>query len=241
MLIAGPGAGLRPNVEASLIAVSWDLSISAHLRSDKINQDQFKMRDAMLRLSIGCNFVCAMLLLCNTSAVALQGGKPSGGQVERTINVPKELVRIITKDEGLGDSIKLRSDGTADNLTAVAIDLNGDGIPELIVSSRYSLCSPTGNCMHWIYQKTGTGYRLLLRVGSAQFVDTEKTVTNGFHDITAAQHESAFWSFWRSYGYDGTRYRLKACFDERYPLDDDGHEADKPVIEHHKPSECDPN
>jgi hypothetical protein len=196
------------------------------------------MRDAIpMRISLACSFIFVILLLCNASAVVLQGSKLSEGNAERAIDVPKELVRLITKDEDLEGEIKWRADGTIENLNAVAIDLNRDGVPELIVSGRSSLCSATGNCMHWVYQKKGNGYRLLLRVGSAVFVDSEKTITSGFHDITAVQHDSAFSSFWRSYKFDGTRYRLSACFDQRYPMDEDGNVADKPITKRVK---CNP-
>lgn len=91
------------------------------------------------------------------------------------------------------------------------IDLNNDGIPEVIAQSMVG-CGATGNCMFWIFQRFPRGYRLLLK-GGAQTFTIQRTRTDGFRDIVLAMHGSATDAGLTEYRYiDGT-YRDIACYD----------------------------
>jgi len=70
------------------------------------------------------------------------------------------------------------------------IDLNGDGVPEVIAKTVGDACSPTGNCSVYVFQKIGTKYREILE-GDAQNIRIQKTRTNGYLDVVVGMHGSA--------------------------------------------------
>jgi hypothetical protein len=71
------------------------------------------------------------------------------------------------------------------------VDLNGDGVPEVIIQGPPAACSPTGNCPIWVLQKTGGNYRVILQADTIQSFTVERNRTNGFNDIVVASHGSA--------------------------------------------------
>ena len=121
-------------------------------------------------------FVCAALL-------SLAPARPASGQEERTVEVPKEIVRqLLSGDEGLRKYVRVRPDGTAENLVAVPLELNGGGEPELEVHGTGSICGAQ-NCVAWVFRKTARGYEMLLDADSVQTVKPQKTSTRGYRDI----------------------------------------------------------
>ena len=93
------------------------------------------------------------------------------------------------------------------------VDLNGDGTPEVIAQAAgtESGCSATGNCPFWIFQLKKDGYSVLLD-GEAQIFRVQPNRTNGFHDIALSRHGSAFMSEVTEYKFDGTMYKVGACY-----------------------------
>ena len=59
------------------------------------------------------------------------------------------------------------------------IDLNGDGAPEVIAQPIGDICG-AANCPLYVFQKTGTNYRVILRKGAAQTVTVQRTRTNSY-------------------------------------------------------------
>lgn len=155
-------------------------------------------------------FPLILVFLCAFSTAAQEADR---------IELPNELRDLVMKDDVFRDLSGL--DESARNLAATSVDLNNDGRPELIVTGIDNLwiCSATGNCEQWIYQKTSTGYRLLLRVENAQSIVPQEKTSKGFRDIEVLQHQSAFRYFIRTFRYDGKRYRLRECFDHTYMMD----------------------
>jgi hypothetical protein len=96
------------------------------------------------------------------------------------------------------------------------IDLNGDGIPEVIAQGIVG-CSATGNCPFWILQKAQGGYRLLLE-GQAQTFTVQKTRTNGFLDIVLGRHASATDSILTDNRYMRGVYEGVACYDASWTV-----------------------
>ena len=90
------------------------------------------------------------------------------------------------------------------------IDLNGDGVPEL-VAQGIADCSPTGNCSFWVFRKNGQSYGLILD-GFGQTFTIQKTRTDGFNDIVVAGHSSAFDQELTDYRYQGGAYKEHGCY-----------------------------
>ena len=85
------------------------------------------------------------------------------------------------------------------NTRVKMIDLNGDGVPEVVAQGMVN-CSPTGNCPFWVFQKTVRGYKLLVESYGQTFT-VQKTSTNGFRDIVVSMHSSAKESGLTNYRY----------------------------------------
>jgi len=79
------------------------------------------------------------------------------------------------------------------------VDLNGDGVPEVIVQpvGMKAGCGATGNCPLWVFSKKALVYEPILDtrdadgIGGVELHRVEPTLTNNFHDITVASHDSA--------------------------------------------------
>jgi hypothetical protein len=113
------------------------------------------------------------------------------------------------------------------------IDLNGDGIPEVIAqASDNESCSPTGNCTIWVFARSGQGYRLILERNAIQTFAIRPTRTNGFKDLVLRQHGSAFESDLFIYRFANGKYHKNACYDANWvSMDgDERHELKDPII-----------
>jgi hypothetical protein len=114
------------------------------------------------------------------------------------------------------------------------VDLNSDGVPELICqASGLDLCSPTGNCAFWIFQKTLGGYRLLLSRGSVQNFTVQPTGTSGFADLVLGIHGSATEQGLSLYRFHEGRYRKVGCYEANWQyLGKDGeyHDSKEPKM-----------
>jgi hypothetical protein len=97
------------------------------------------------------------------------------------------------------------------------IDLNGDGIPEVIVqgSGEYS-CSPTGNCDFYVFMRSGNGYKLILEKGAVQTFTISSRRTSGFNDLVLGQHGSAYESGQFVYRFSDGIYRKGPCYNVSY-------------------------
>jgi hypothetical protein len=76
------------------------------------------------------------------------------------------------------------------------IDLNGDGVPEVIAQANgMGPCGETGNCIIWIFQWTGNGVRVLLdsleNEAGFEVITVRPWSTNGFRDIVLGSHSTA--------------------------------------------------
>lgn len=115
-------------------------------------------------------------------------------------------------DEGGGSMQQWRAPAAQTQIKLV--DLNGDGVPEVIAQGvgDDACCSPTGNCPIWVFMKTKPGYKVLLRANSIQTFTIQRTKTNRFRDLVLAMHGSAFDQGLYLYRYSNGKYRNTACY-----------------------------
>lgn len=90
------------------------------------------------------------------------------------------------------------------------VDLNGDGIPEVIADDVVG-CSAVGNCTFWIFRKTGSKYQLILE-SEAQTFTVQHSSSNGFQDIVLGTHDDAFSGQLYLFVYQDGSYVPAACY-----------------------------
>jgi len=165
--------------------------------------------------------VCGLCVLeAAAGKIAFSGQINDRSKLNRTVEVPKEIVQQLSHDEDLKECFETRNGGVAKNLRAEFIELNHDGIPELLVEGIGSCICGVNNCDTWIYRKTAYGYQLILEAGTINHIEFKKTFINGYRDLVAATHHSAFESGLAVYTFDGKKYQLKECFQRSYSSTD---------------------
>lgn len=113
------------------------------------------------------------------------------------------------------------------------IDLNRDGIPEVIVQGSGEIsCSPTGNCYFYVFKKSGNGYKLILEREAVQTFAITSKRTNGFNDLVLRQHGSAYESDAIVFRFIDGKYRRGPCYNVNWERLEGGEvqELDEPDI-----------
>jgi hypothetical protein len=106
---------------------------------------------------------------------------------------------------------------TAENTRIRLVDLNGDGVSEVIAQGSGDLsCSPTGNCDFWVFSRVGETYKLILEREAIQTFTVQPTLTNGFHDLVLGMHGSATEQELFVYRFIGGRYQRSACYNANW-------------------------
>ncbi|MGD0858971.1 MAG: hypothetical protein ABR912_06600 [Terracidiphilus sp.] len=146
---------------------------------------------------------------------------PDLSSAERAILIKTvtELIRPRWEDNEIGSERELRQ--VAADTRVELIDLDGDGIPEIIAQANdmRAGCGATGNCAFWVFKKVSGGYKLLLDtrdkdgIGGAELITVENSRTNGFNDFVLAVHDSAFEKTLLVYQYKNGFYRESRCYD----------------------------
>ena len=112
------------------------------------------------------------------------------------------------------------------------IDLNGDGVPEVIEQPIGNICGAV-NCPVYVFQETGTNYRVILKKGAAQTITVQRTRTNGYVDVVVGMHGSATEEGLFVYQFSGGQYRRTHCYNESLTevgKDGEVHELETPRI-----------
>jgi serine/threonine-protein kinase RIO1 len=105
---------------------------------------------------------------------------------------------------------KEAKDYDPENFTPSLTDVNFDGKKELAIKSD---CSPTGNCLLFIYEKIGKEYRTILTsVHDVNVFKFRKVSNKNYRNIEARMHGS-----WNSgdgviYVFNGKEYKPAKCF-----------------------------
>ena len=119
-----------------------------------------------------------------------------------------------------------------------------DAQSRLLIHSRgKSLCSVTGDCPYWIFQKTENGYAqeiegsaltVDIQTGKSQFPEVlaRQTVFTPTRDAVGPPASDSVFSFeLRLYQFDGNHYRLTKCMYETTSVRAHvRHHLDKPII-----------
>ncbi len=106
---------------------------------------------------------------------------------------------------------------TAENTRIRLVDLNGDGVSNVIAQGSGGLsCSPTGNCDFWVFSRVGETYKVILERGAIENFTVQPTLTNGFHDLVLGMHGSATEQELFVYRFTNGRYRRVACYDANW-------------------------
>ena len=118
------------------------------------------------------------------------------------------------------------------------IDLNHDGIPELMTQATGDeFCGASGNCTFLVFtQRKGVYVKILDSI--AQTYTIQPTVSSGFQDLILGMHGSATEAELKLYKYDGQRYRRTSCYDANWSVlgkDGEIHDLKSPTI---KASPC---
>jgi hypothetical protein len=134
--------------------------------------------------------------------------------------------------EAMGGS---QEDIFSKNFRVQTIDTTKSGQPEIAVQGVGTcLCSPTGNCEFWVFTKTENGYRELLHTSKVQRFKIVKAESRRHEDIFTYMHGSAVESEVRVFRFDGIRYHLAECMQEKY-MDSAGNDLKEPII---TPAKC---
>jgi len=149
--------------------------------------------------------------------------------------IAKALANLLLPDlGGPGGFSEQEVEQVALETPVKVIDLNGDGIPEIIAQGtpQDGGCSHTGNCRFWIFEKSGPEYRLLISVPAIQSFTIQPARSNGFNDVVVKTYGSSTQSTLRLLRYTGTKYEEAGCFNANWPASQGGtgHEANEPHL-----------
>ena len=102
------------------------------------------------------------------------------------------------------------------------------GVIGIVVWGRSSCyCSPTGNCAFWIFRQGSKGYEPLLETDMVQDFGFLSSRTNGYRDLVARSHGSAFQSGYRTFGFQDGTYQSYCDWDEEYDPEEDEEYSDE--------------
>jgi hypothetical protein len=144
------------------------------------------------------------------------------------------LVQEFSPNKGEADTrTEKESLKMAEDTRVKLVDLNGDGIPEVIAqASGNEQCSPTGNCSFWVFTRSDHGLKLILDGHVIQTFTIQPTRTNGFSDLVLGMHGSATDQTLFVYRYVDGRYSRSACYDADWirMVRDEPQELKNPLI-----------
>jgi len=173
------------------------------------------MRSARLHFLLWPWFTALLVMIPFTAASESKSApqaRPQNEHTPKAIVLPQGILKILKADPDSGSDCA----GSPSDYSAWVMNLDGS-VPEIVVQGRGTcLCSATGNCAFWIFKKTTSGFKTVLATDLVQDFNFKNTRTNGYRDLVTSAHGSISDSELRVFRFDGTRYRLKKCYDKRY-------------------------
>ena len=136
-------------------------------------------------------------------------------------NLRKDLVTaLLSDDEEVATSVRrdgLSLDEAVKKITVRAVDLNGDGKPEYILSG---LMCGMQNCSYSLYKADGTTYKRIPLVGYFTGIKILATKTNGYSDLLGYEFINCCEGGLQTYQFNGTGYEPTICKIEKYGYTD---------------------
>lgn len=137
------------------------------------------------------------------------------------------IAQLIKDDEAVGgligepdyiDNITWTLDRLAKEMKISRLELNGDKIPEYVIwaSFKTGFCGATGNCSVWVYRKTNSGFKQLLKADTIANLSAAKTKSNGYVDIVLSTHSGAYETYIYTHKFNGNEYREAGCIVRSY-------------------------
>ena len=110
------------------------------------------------------------------------------------------------------------------------VDLNADGVSEVVVQpiGLKAGCGATGNCPFWVFALGGGKYRLILGT-SGQMYRVESHGSNGYSDISVADHDSATEKTIYQFRFLRGQYKKIACYQAWWSTTD-GRLLERPIV-----------
>ena len=145
---------------------------------------------------------------------SLQKAKLAGQQKNSIASAIADEIRPMKSDLEIQSELELQK--AALDTRIKMIDLNGDGVPEVVAQGMVN-CGATGNCPFWVFRKARSGYELLLE-GEAQTFTILTSRSNEFPDIVLARHGSYDSGDLTHYVYRKGSYYLVGRYDYYWPV-----------------------
>jgi hypothetical protein len=166
-------------------------------------------------LILRSGFLCFMFLLWLVSTppahsspsdgtIAWKKTLTAGAKGTRT-SIPRGIlsrIRTETDPDECGDSAPI------ERVKADAYAYRRGRLSLIAVWGRSScFCSPTGNCVFWIFSLTPHGYRLLLKTDMVREFGFLPSMTHDLPDLVLWSHNSAFLLLGALWRFDGHSYK----------------------------------
>lgn len=122
--------------------------------------------------------------------------------------IEKVAPGAVTDETGCGRS-------TSD-YSAWQTDLGKKEILAVIVQGRTPCLCSGGNCSFWIFQRTSTGFEVLLNDFGVHDFHFKSSSTMEYPDLVISTHNAPSNFKLQVYRFDGTRYGLQECWDRSF-------------------------
>ncbi|HYR75136.1 MAG TPA: hypothetical protein VEM96_04770 [Pyrinomonadaceae bacterium] len=147
------------------------------------------------------------------SQSAVQTGFGAETPIKRPVKVPRDVLDQLLKENSEEivrcEEISGRHVAPSRYFVASSIDINGDGLSELVIQADEYCLQGAHNTPFWIFTRIGQrlepGYELVLKT-QTDWLDIRKTSTNDYRDIAAIGH-TAIELFTTILKFDGQKYQ----------------------------------
>ena len=155
------------------------------------------------------------------------------GETHLPKSVKDAIVAVVFKDVSPNECISpersLEEEIDAIRIARAALRTK---IPEqlLVQASDACHCGVTGNCVFWVLERRGKGFRVLLEREMVRGFGVEPSRSNGYRDILTSSHDSITLEGLVLYKFDGKQYRATDCASVEYEIKEDGSAAGPPKL-----------
>jgi len=136
--------------------------------------------------------------------------------VKRPAKIPADVLKQLLDENGEQiarcEQFASRHFAPEKYFVASAVDINGDGLPDLVVQAGEFCLQGAHNTPFWIFTRLppdAGGYELVLKT-QTDWLDIQKTSTNGYRDIADVGH-TAVTLFTTILKFDGQKYQPRTC------------------------------